>query len=122
MRYALTRVLAGGVLFLTLSGCGLVGGNKGQVCEETKEVFEGYMAQVRKAPAADPAPWKQATEQLAGRLDGLARKADDDELKKALSRQAAAFRQAAAGVGAGDVSRFDRALSTTPAEIGRACA
>ncbi|MFA1548366.1 hypothetical protein [Actinomadura chokoriensis] len=122
MRYGVVRALAGGVLVLgALSGCGMLGGNSGQVCTDTKKAFQQYVTQVRSLPAAEPARWRQATEQLAGRLDGLAKKADDAALKKALKAEAGKLRSAATAVGTGDVSQLNTVMKETPASIGEAC-
>ncbi|NDU77799.1 hypothetical protein GWI34_35085 [Actinomadura sp. DSM 109109] len=125
MRDGLVRTLAGGALALALGalgGCGtLGGGNSDQVCADTRKAFEQYVAQVRSVPAAEPARWRQATEQLAGRVDGLAKQADDDELSRALKAEAGELRAAAPEVGTGDVSRLDGVIRRTPATIGGAC-
>ncbi|MFG2021495.1 hypothetical protein [Actinomadura geliboluensis] len=122
MRYAVARALAGGVMVLgTLSGCGMLGGNTDQVCADTKKAFQQYITQVRSVPAAEPAQWRQATEQLAGRVDGLAKQADDAALSKALKAEAGRLRAAAPAVGTGDVSQLDTVMQETPAKIGKAC-
>ncbi|MEU8303450.1 hypothetical protein AB0C84_07790 [Actinomadura sp. NPDC048955] len=123
MRYRVVRTLAGGALVLgALSGCGaLGGGNSAQVCTDTKKAFQQYVTQVRGVPAAEPERWRQPTEQLAGRLDGLAKQADDADLGKALKAEAGELRAAAQGVGDGDVSRLDSVIRETPATIGEAC-
>jgi hypothetical protein len=122
MRYGAVRALAGSVMVLgTLSGCGVLSGNSGQVCTDTKKAFQQYITQVRSIPAGEPAQWRQPTEQLAGRLDGLAKKAGDDDLKKALKGEADRLRAAAAPVGTGDVSQLSSVMRETPATIGKAC-
>jgi hypothetical protein len=126
MRYGVVRTLAGGVVALgasgLLGGCGMLGGgNSAQVCTDTKKAFQQYITQVRGIPAAEPARWRQATEQLAGRVDGLAKQADDDALKKALSTEAGRLRAAAPAVGTGDVSQLNAVMKNTPAGIGEAC-
>ncbi|MEO3827391.1 hypothetical protein [Actinomadura sp. B10D3] len=126
MRYGVVRTVAGGVVALgasgLLGGCGtLGGGNSAQVCTDTKKAFQQYVTQVRSIPAAEPARWRQATEQLAGRVDGLAKQADDGALKKALKTEAGKLREAAPAVGTGDVSRLDAVMRDTPATIGKAC-
>ncbi|WP_433473796.1 hypothetical protein ACQPZP_34065 [Spirillospora sp. CA-142024] len=126
MRYGVVRALVAGAVTLGASGllgaCGTAGGNSGQVCTDTKKAFQQYIAQVRSIPAAEPARWRQATEQLAGRIDRLAKQADDDALKKALTTEADRLRAAAPGVGGGDVSQLDAVMKDTPARIGKACA
>jgi hypothetical protein len=122
MRYGAVRALAGSVMVLgALSGCGVLSGNSGQVCTDTKKAFEQYVTQVRSIPAAEPAQWRQPTERLAGRLDGLAKKAGDGDLKKALEAEAGRLRAAAAPVGTGDVSQLSSVMRETPATIGKAC-
>lgn len=122
MRYGVVRALAGGVMVLgTLSGCGAMSDNSGQVCTDTKKAFQQFITQVRSIPAAEPAQWRQPVEQLAGRLDGLAKKADDDDLKKVLKGEADRLHAAAAPVAAGDVSKLNTLLKETPATIGKAC-
>jgi hypothetical protein len=122
MRYGVVRALAGGAMVLgTLSGCGMLGGNSGQVCTDTKKAFQQYITQVRSIPAAEPAQWRKPTEQLAGRLDGLAKKADDADLKKALKAEAAKLRAAAPAVSTGDVAQLNTVMKETPAKIGQAC-
>ncbi|WP_131732591.1 hypothetical protein [Actinomadura formosensis] len=122
MRYGVVRALAGGVVMLgALSGCGMLGGNSGQVCTDAKKVFQQYITQVRSIPAAEPVQWRQATEQLAGRVDGLAKKADDSALRKALTAEADRLRAAAPAVGTGDVSQLNTVMKETPASIGAAC-
>ncbi|MEU5987497.1 hypothetical protein ABZ806_00820 [Spirillospora sp. NPDC047418] len=122
MRYRAVLALAGGAMVLgTLSGCGALSGNSDQVCTDTKKAFQQYITQVRSIPAAEPAQWRQATEQLAGRMDGLAKKADDDALAKALKGEADKLRAAAAPAGTGDVSQLNTVMKETPATIGKAC-
>ena len=100
-----------------LAGCG----NRTEVCDETRTAFEGLAAQVRTAPAADPAKWKQAVGEFAVRLDTLAKKSDDAKLKKALDEAAVAARGAATGAGKGDVAQLQRFLTEQPQRIGTAC-
>ncbi|TDB82413.1 hypothetical protein E1264_31405 [Actinomadura sp. KC216] len=124
MRYGVVRALAAGVAALGVSGllggCGQLGGDTGQVCADTKKAFQQYITQVRSIPAAEPARWRQATETLAGRLDALAKKTGDDDLKKALKAEAAKLRAAAPAVGTGDVAQLDTVMNQTPASIGTA--
>ncbi|MFI0404292.1 hypothetical protein [Actinomadura sp. 3N508] len=120
------RTLAAGVAALAVSGllggCGSLGGSDtAQVCADTKKAFQQYITQVRSIPAAEPAQWRQATETLAGRLDALAKKTGDDDLKKALNAEAAKLRAAAPAVGTGDVAQLDAVMGQTPASIGKAC-
>ncbi|TDE32033.1 hypothetical protein [Actinomadura sp. 6K520] len=125
MRYGVIRALGGGAVVLgasgLLGGCGVVSAGPDQVCTDTKAAFQQYMTQVRSAPAADPAQWRQATEKLAGRLDELAGETGDDDLEKALKGEADRLRAAAAAVGGGDVTQFNTVMSETPARIGEAC-
>ncbi|MER7541864.1 hypothetical protein ABTW95_02525 [Spirillospora sp. NPDC127506] len=122
MRYGVVRALAGGVVALgALNGCGVLGGNTGQVCADTKEAFQQYVTKIKSIPAGEPAQWRAPTEQLAGRLDGLAKKADDGDLKKALKAEADKLRAAAPAVGTGDVSQLNAVMKETPARIGKAC-
>ena len=122
MRYGVVRVLAGGAVVLgALTGCGVLGGDSGQVCADTKKAFQQYVTQVRSLPAAEPAQWRQPTEKLAGRLDGLAEKADDGDLAKALKAEAGRLRAAAPAVGTGDVAQLNAVMKETPAAIGKAC-
>ncbi|MEU8799464.1 hypothetical protein [Spirillospora sp. NPDC048819] len=125
MRYGVVRTLAGGVVALgasgLLGGCGTLGGGPGEVCIDTKKAFQQYITQVRSVPASDPAQWRQATDKLAGRLDALSEKAEDDDLKKALKTEADQLRAAAPAVGGGDVAQLDTVMKETPARIGKAC-
>ncbi|TDD62972.1 hypothetical protein E1298_44185 [Actinomadura rubrisoli] len=126
MRYGVVRALAGGVVLLgasgLLGGCGSMGGgDSGQVCTDTKKAFQQYITQVRSVSAAEPGQWRQATEQLAGRLDGLAGKAGDAKLKKALKAEADRLRTAASAVGTGDASQLNTVMKDTPTRIGSAC-
>lgn len=125
MRHGVVRALAAGAAALgasgLLGGCGALGGDSGQVCADTKKAFQQYITQVRSIPAADPGRWRQATDKLAGRLDALAEKAGDDDLKKALKTEADKLRAAAPAVGTGDVSQLDTVMKDTPARIGKAC-
>ncbi|WP_067463819.1 hypothetical protein [Actinomadura macra] len=126
MRYGVVRALAGGAVALgasgLLGGCGaLGGGDTGQVCTDTRKAFQQYVTQVRSVSAAEPGQWRQATEQLAGRLDGLAGKTGDSDLKKALKTEADRLRAAATAVGTGDASQLNTVISDTPAQIGKAC-
>ncbi|MFI0351288.1 hypothetical protein [Actinomadura sp. 9N407] len=126
MRREVVRAFTGGALMLgasgLLGGCGLLGGNTDQICADTKKAFQQYVTQVRSVSAADPAQWKQPTEQLAGRIDGLAAKAEDAELKKALKTEAGSLRQAATTIGTGDAAQLNSVISKTPQRIGKACA
>ncbi|MEU5881253.1 hypothetical protein [Spirillospora sp. NPDC047279] len=118
------RAAAGsGALLLGLGACGLLGGNgnTGQICGDTKQAYQQYIAQVRVASADDSAQWKQATEQLAGRIDALAKKAEKKELKQALDDEVKRLRTAAASVGTGDAAQLNSAMSGTPDRIGKAC-
>ncbi|RKS77088.1 hypothetical protein BZB76_2460 [Actinomadura pelletieri DSM 43383] len=119
------RALAGGVVALfasgLLGGCGTLGGDSAQVCTDTKKAFQQYMTQVKSIPAAEPARWRQATEQLAGRLDALAKETDDEELKKALTAEAGQLRAAAPAVGTGDVAQLDTVMREAPTRVGKAC-
>ncbi|MBG6086105.1 hypothetical protein [Actinomadura viridis] len=125
MRHEAVRVLRGGALMLgasvLLGGCGLLGGNTDQVCADTGKAFEQYMAQVRGVSAAEPAQWRQPTEQLATRIDGLSRKADDAKLKKALKTEADGLRAAATAIGTGDAARLTGVMAGAPKRIGAAC-
>ncbi|TDD13280.1 hypothetical protein E1287_43350 [Actinomadura sp. KC06] len=125
MRHGMARALAAGAAMLgasgLLGGCGALGGDTGQVCADTKKAFQQYITQVRTIPAAEPARWRQATEQLAGRLDALAKKTGDDDLKKALKAEAGKLRAAAPAVGTGDVAQLDTVMNQTPTSIGNAC-
>ncbi|MDL4777447.1 MULTISPECIES: hypothetical protein [Thermomonosporaceae] len=126
MRYGVFRTLAGGVLLLAgaglLSGCGAFGGsNAEQVCTDTRDAFQQYATQVRTVSAADSGQWRQAAEQLAKRIDALAAKADDAELKKALKGEADRLRPAAASIGTGDAAQLNAVISETPKRIGKAC-
>ncbi|WP_344897024.1 hypothetical protein [Actinomadura meridiana] len=125
MGQRMVRTLAGGALALgasvLLGGCGALGGGTGEVCTDTKAAFQQYITQVRSLPAAEPAQWQQATEQLAGRLDGLAKETGDDDLKKALKAEATKLHAAAPAVGTGDVAQLDSVMKDTPASIGKAC-
>ncbi|WUI01481.1 hypothetical protein OHR68_06575 [Spirillospora sp. NBC_00431] len=125
MRHGVVRALAAGAMALgasgLLGGCGALGGDTGQVCTDTKKAFQQYITQVRSVPAAEPAQWRQATEKLAARLDALANKTGDDDLKKALRAEARELRAAAPAVGTGDVTRLDTVMKKTPASIGDAC-
>ncbi|MFI0480888.1 hypothetical protein [Actinomadura sp. 9N215] len=125
MRHGVVRTLAAGAVALgasgLLGGCGALGGDTGQVCADTKKAFQQYITQVRTVPAAEPARWRQATEQLAGRLEALAKKTGDDDLKKALKAEAGRLRAAAPAVGTGDVAQLDTVMEQTPSSIGKAC-
>jgi hypothetical protein len=125
MRHWTVRRLAQGLALLgaagTLGGCGLLGGNTDQICTDTKQAFQEYVTQVKSASAADPAQWKQATDQLAGRIDGLAGKADDGKVRSALQAEVKRLRSAAASVGTGDAAQLNRVLSDTPQRIGKVC-
>ncbi|MGI5164454.1 hypothetical protein ACQEU3_08880 [Spirillospora sp. CA-253888] len=126
MRNRTFQALAGAMLLAgsgLLTGCGAMGGsdNSDKVCADAKQAYQQYVTQVRSAPADKSEPWKQATEQLAGKVDGLAAKAEKAELKKALKDEANRLRAAAGPVGTGDVSQLDRALKASPEQIGKAC-
>ncbi|XRQ04460.1 hypothetical protein ACN3XK_49015 [Actinomadura welshii] len=124
MRYGVVRALIVGVAVVgasgLLGGCGVVSAGPSEVCTDTKEAFRQYISQVESVPAAEPARWRQATEELAGRLDELAGEADG-ELRKALEAEAKELRAAAAAVGGGDVAQLNAVLTKTPTRIGEAC-
>jgi len=120
MRYG--RLVVGAAVLLAAAGCGLSGGNKGQVCDDTKAAVTEYVKQVKSIPATDAAQWRQATDKLALRLDKLSRTADDGQLRKALSEQAAKLKAAAPAVGTGDTAALTGSLTELPDRIGRACA
>jgi hypothetical protein len=127
MRHQAVRAFAGGALALgasgLLGGCGLLGGgNTDQICADTKKAFQQYVTQVRSVSAADPAQWKQPTEQLAGKIDGLSGKAEDAALKKALKTEADSLRRAATAIGTGDAAQLNSVIARTPQRIGKACA
>lgn len=125
MRYGVVRALAGAAVALgasgLLGGCGTLSNGPGPVCDDTKQVFQQYMNQVRSIPASEPARWGQATDQLAGRLDALAEEADDEDLEKTLRSEADELRAAAAAVRDGDVAKLNAVLKETPNRIGDAC-
>ncbi|MBO2445969.1 hypothetical protein J4573_02605 [Actinomadura barringtoniae] len=125
MRIGAARVAAGGALLFGLGAsgaCGVLGGgNSGQVCADTKAAFQRYITQVRGTSAAAPAQWRQATEQLAGQLGTLGKKANDSDLKKTLNDESGRLSAAAAGVGNGDVSQLNSVMTETPQRIGKAC-
>ncbi|MFI6521363.1 hypothetical protein ACIBF1_37820 [Spirillospora sp. NPDC050679] len=125
MRNRAFQAFAGAVLLAgsgLLTGCGAMGGdNSDKVCADAKQAYQQYVAQVRSAPANKSEPWKQATEQLAGKVDALAAKAEKAELRTALKGEAGRLRAAAGPVGTGDVSQLDRALKASPEQIGKAC-
>src|ERR1700754_1434447 len=112
-----SAVVCGVAVLAVLAGCG----NKSEVCDETETAFEGLAAQVRDAPAADAARWKEAVGGFAARLDTLARKSDDAELKKPLEEAALAARGAATAAGNGDVAGLQRFVTDQPERIGAAC-
>ncbi|MFG2003627.1 hypothetical protein ACGFNU_31145 [Spirillospora sp. NPDC048911] len=120
---ATARLAAGAALLMSVGACGVLGGgdNTSQVCTDTKQAYQQYITQVKGASAADPAVWKQATDRLAGRIDGLGKKAEKKELKKALADEAARLRTAAASVGTGDAAQLNAAMAGTPERIGNAC-
>ncbi len=121
MRYGVVRTVAGGVLLAgVLGGCAAGGGKSAAACSDTKKAFQQYVTQVRTVSAAEPGQWRQATEQLAGRLDGLAG-TSDGKVRKALKEEADRLRAAAASVGTGDAAQLNTVISETPARIGDAC-
>ncbi|SEG56664.1 hypothetical protein SAMN04489712_106328 [Thermomonospora echinospora] len=128
MRYGVkargaVRVLAGGaVLTFVTAGCGMLGGNKSEVCADSRKAVEQYVSRLRTVAANEPAQWKQATEQLAARFDVLAGTAEDQALRKALKDQAAGLRTAATALGTGDAAALNKTLTDTPARLGDACA
>lgn len=113
--------LAGAGAALLLAGCGMLGGNKGAVCEETTRAYAQFATSVRAAPATDKARWKQLADTLAGRLDALSAKAEDAPLKKALKEESAAARAAGNALATGDATALQKLVSGTPARIGTAC-
>jgi hypothetical protein len=125
MRYRVVRTLTAGASLVIAGatlGCGVLGGgNTDAVCADAKDSFQQYITQVRGSSAADPTPWKQATERLAGRVDALAAKADEKALKKTLKEEAGRLRSAAAGVGGGDTSQLSGVMKDTPARLGKVC-
>jgi len=125
MGYRAVRALAGGAVLLgasgLLGGCGLLGGNTDEVCAGAKAAFQQYMTQVKTVSANDPAQWKKSTEQLAARVEGLSRTAEDEDLKKALKSEADHLRTAANAVGTGDAAQLSSVIAATPDRIGGAC-
>lgn len=119
------RTLAGAALLLgvagLLSGCGVLGGNSDEVCASVTTEYRRYTTEIERASAADEKRWRQATEQLAGRLGELAKKADDPELGDVLESQADRLRAAAAGLADGDVAKLDAVLRDVPAKVGAVC-
>ncbi|OLT34140.1 hypothetical protein BJF79_33745 [Actinomadura sp. CNU-125] len=116
------RTLAGVALgVVLLSGCGVLSGNSGEVCASVTAEYRRYAAELEQAPAADEGKWRQATERFAGRVDALAKKADDPQLTDALRKQTARLRAAATGLGEGDVAELDAVLRDAPAKIGAVC-
>lgn len=100
-----------------LAGCG----NSGEVCAETQRTIEGFAAKAKTLPPADTAQWQRAITDVANRLDGLSRRADDDELKKALEDTAASYRAAAGGIGRGDTAQLTAVIRDQPARLDTAC-
>lgn len=125
MRDGVIRTLAGGALAAgaaaLLAGCGGGSGNTAATCGDAKQAYERYIGGVRAVSASDAAQWRQPTEQLAANLSGLADKASDARLKKALKDQADKLRSAAGTVGTGDVAELNAALTAAPDALGTAC-
>ncbi|MFC4911467.1 hypothetical protein [Actinomadura gamaensis] len=124
MRYGVSRTLAGGALAAgaaaLLAACG-GSGNTAATCGDAKRAYERYIGGVRAVSASDAAQWRRPTEELAANLSGLADKASDDGLKKALKDQADRLRAAAGTVSTGDVSQLNATLTAAPDELGTAC-
>lgn len=105
---------------LLLGGCGLFA-NTDEVCGEATKALQQYAAQIKSAPAGDPRQWRSTTEQVAGRIDALAKKADDAALHRVLKEEATTLRAAAVPAGGGDVAALDRAIAQIPSRIGKVC-
>jgi hypothetical protein len=121
MRGTMRALAVGTALLLATAGCGMFGGNKGEVCADSKKAVEQYVNRLRSVAANDPAQWKQATDQLAVRFDALAKTAEDPALRKALTDQAAQLRTAATALGTGDAAALNKTLTDAPARLGDAC-
>jgi hypothetical protein len=99
------------------TGCG----NSSVICADTTKTLEGFAATAKALPPSDTARWRRAIIDVANRLDALARRADDDELAKALAETAAAYRAAAGGVARGDTSRLSAVIRDQPQRLDSAC-
>ncbi|MFD0899562.1 hypothetical protein [Actinomadura sediminis] len=119
------RTLAGAVLLAgvagLLGGCGVLSGDSDEVCASVTAEYRRYTDELERASAADEGTWVQATQRFAGRVDALAKKADDPELKEVLQQQTARLKAAAGGLGEGDVAELNAVLRDAPAKIGAAC-
>ncbi|MEO3781847.1 hypothetical protein ABGB12_00830 [Actinocorallia sp. B10E7] len=121
-RSALIIVL---VTVTALSGCGVVEsmtGNKNEVCAETQQAFTDFGKKLKTLPSTDNAAWGQAADDFAAALDGLAAKADDQELGRTLKDLAASWRDASPGLSqSGDVAPLTALLRDQPARLSGAC-
>src|ERR671914_410021 len=86
MRRAARVVLVARVMFCVVVVAGLATGcgNSSVICADTTKTLEGFAATAKALPPSDTARWRRAIIDVANRLDALARRADDDELAKAL--------------------------------------
>src|SRR5690348_4878855 len=95
--HTVTRVIGGIVAALVLapvSGCGVMTGNKTEVCHDTKAAFSAFGEQLNTVSATDGAQWAKITGDFAGRLEGLGKKSSDKKLKKVLTDFAGSWRKA----------------------------
>ncbi|WP_125621187.1 MULTISPECIES: hypothetical protein [Actinomadura] len=119
------RTLAGAVLLAgaagLLGGCGVLSGNSDEVCASVTAEYRRFTDEIERASASDGGPWRQATQSFAGRIDALAKKADDPRLKDVLQQQTARLQAASGRLAEGDVAELDAVLRDAPAKIGAVC-
>ncbi|WP_344838584.1 hypothetical protein [Actinocorallia longicatena] len=113
------------ILAASVSGCGAIAGmtgNKAEVCDQTRDAFTDFGKRLETLPPTDNAAWGKATTDFSAQLDALAAKADDGDLKKAITALAASWRTAGPQIAEkGDVTQMTALLREQPGKLGTAC-
>jgi protein involved in temperature-dependent protein secretion len=111
------RLAASALVAVAVAGCG----NTSDVCADTRKTIESFAAKAKTLPPDAAAQWQQAIIDVASRLDALARRADDTELRNALKDTATSYRKAATAVGGGDTSQLTAVIRDQPRRLGKVC-
>jgi hypothetical protein len=104
-----------------VSACG-TGGNTSAVCADTEKAFSDFSTKLRTIAPTQAAQWQQASGDLATRLDGLAKKSDDAQLKKALTDMAGSWRSFSTTITTnGETAQLSAMLAAQPQRLTKAC-
>jgi hypothetical protein len=109
------------LLVTVVSACGK-GGNTSAICDDAEKAFGDFSARLKTISPTAAAQWQQASGDLATRLDGLAKKTDDTQLKKTLTDMAGSWRSFGTTVATkGETAQLSAMLTAQPQRLTKAC-